>query len=113
VHSDSTDPFARVAANAGADVVVRAAYTRLCTHSDGATSPGGGRLTESVAGPPIGQFWPELAAVARSRRHPPGRTHVRLQQLEPSGVAWPTPVTREVPVLERPPAAPLARYGPA
>lgn len=163
--------------------LVRAVYTRLRTHADGATSPDGGRLTEFVARPLLSLFWPELAAVtqplagewaarrslleslpipvgygvelstlidtatrhgldaiaqvhlgSRAHRHRPDRDlavtatellaisesrrhgslpRAQLQQFEDSGAVWPTPVTREVPVFERPPAASVALYGSA
>jgi glucosyl-3-phosphoglycerate synthase len=162
--------------------LVRAAYTRLRTHADGATSPDGGRLTEYVARPLLSLFWPELAGVAQplagewaarrglleslpipigygvelstlidtatrygldaiaqvhlgsrahrhrsdrdlavtaaellalaeSRRHPVGVEHAQLNQFEAGDAVWPEPVTREVPVFERPPATSIPLYG--
>jgi glucosyl-3-phosphoglycerate synthase len=162
--------------------LVRAAYARLRTHADGATSPDGGRLTEFVARPLLSLYWPKLAGVAQplagewaarrslleslpipvgygvelstlidtvtrhgldaiaqvhlgsrahrhradrdlavtaaellaiadGRRHPPGPGEVWLQQFEPSAELWPTPVIREVAVVERPPAVTVASYG--
>jgi glucosyl-3-phosphoglycerate synthase len=156
-------------------MLVRAAYTRLRTEPSGATSPGGGRLTELVARPLLSLYWPELTgvvqplagewaarrelmeavpipvgygvelstlidtattygldaiaqvhlglrahrhradrdlaltaaeliAMADSRRHPPGVAPVDLQQFQSSGDTWPRPISRPVPVGERPPA---------
>jgi len=45
--------------------LVRAAYTRIRSSPDGTLTPDGGRLTELVARPLIGLYWPELAAVAQ------------------------------------------------
>jgi glucosyl-3-phosphoglycerate synthase len=50
----------------------------------------------------------ELLAIAESRRHPPGIAGADLQQYRQGGQLWPTPVTRTVPVLERPPQRSLA-----
>ena len=45
--------------------LVRAAYARLRTETDGTVTSDGGRLTELVARPLIGLHWPELAWVAQ------------------------------------------------
>jgi glucosyl-3-phosphoglycerate synthase len=46
-------------------LLVRAAYTRIRTESDGSTSPDGGRVTEFVARPLLSLYWPELAGVVQ------------------------------------------------
>ncbi|MEV1286583.1 glucosyl-3-phosphoglycerate synthase [Micromonospora sp. NPDC049679] len=46
-------------------LLVRAAYTRLRTGTDGSTSPDGGRVTELVARPLLSLYWPELAGVVQ------------------------------------------------
>ncbi|GII25133.1 glucosyl-3-phosphoglycerate synthase [Planosporangium mesophilum] len=46
-------------------LLVRAAYTRLRTGSDGTTSPDGGRVTELVARPLLSLYWPELTGVVQ------------------------------------------------
>jgi glucosyl-3-phosphoglycerate synthase len=46
-------------------LLVRAAYTRIRTESDGSTSPDGGRATELVARPLLSLYWPELTGVVQ------------------------------------------------
>jgi glucosyl-3-phosphoglycerate synthase len=45
--------------------LVRAAYTRIRTNTDGSMTPDGGRLTELVARPLLSLYWPELTGVAQ------------------------------------------------
>ncbi|GAA0985625.1 glucosyl-3-phosphoglycerate synthase [Acrocarpospora macrocephala] len=48
-----------------ATMLVRAAYTRIRTGSDGSTSPDGGRVTELLARPLLSLHWPELTGVVQ------------------------------------------------